>query len=243
MIKNFFILIFSFQILFAESLDDFDYRQKILLDVKRVIQNEESIARAYEQYLLTKYSLPANITSLYSDDGDYLGKSTEFIKGITNFTTNFNAFSISGNTISYALKTTISEDLNIKALYESDTFRKKTYYRDDKVYFTLEDTFARHLYDLIKATGALVSCASVANQNCILNSHIYIKPTYSSGLITDYLMTYHIDKFRTGPIIITSNTSLQISSDEFDTIPRGALLYDTTGSKYVKTTSGIEVLK
>ena len=53
MIKNFFILIFSFQILFAESLDDFDYRQKILLDVKRVIQNEESIARAYEQYLLT----------------------------------------------------------------------------------------------------------------------------------------------------------------------------------------------
>ena len=116
MIKNFFILIFSFQILFAESLDDFDYRQKILLDVKRVIQNEESIARAYEQYLLTKYSLPANITSLYSDDGDYLGKSTEFIKGITNFTTNFNAFSISGNTISYGLKTTISEDLNIKAL-------------------------------------------------------------------------------------------------------------------------------
>ena len=56
MIKNFFILIFSFQILFAASLDDFDYRQKILLDVKRVIQNEESIARAYEQYLLTNYA-------------------------------------------------------------------------------------------------------------------------------------------------------------------------------------------
>ena len=241
MIKNFFILIFSFQILFAESLDDFDYRQKILLDVKRVIQNEESIARAYEQYLLTNYAVPANITALYTSD--YLGTNIEFIEGISDFATNFNAFSISGNTISYALKTTISEDLNIKALYESDTFRKKTYYRDDKVYFTLEDTFARHLYDLIKATGALVSCASVANQNCILNSHIYIKPTYSSGLITDYLMAYHIDKFRTGPIIITSNTSLQISSDEFDTIPRGALLYDTTGSKYVKTTSGIEVLK
>jgi hypothetical protein len=64
MIKNFFILIFSFQILFAESLDDFDYRQKILLDVKRVIQNEESIARAYEQYLLTNYAVPA-ILRLY----------------------------------------------------------------------------------------------------------------------------------------------------------------------------------
>jgi hypothetical protein len=241
MIKNIFILIFSFQILFSESLDDFDYRQKIILDIKRVIQNEESIARAYEQYLLTNYSLPTSINTLYTSD--YLGTSVEFIEGITNFTTNFNAFSISGNTISYGLKTTISEDSNIKALYESDTFRKKTYYRDNKIYFTLEDAFARHLYDLIKATGVLVSCASVANQNCILNNHIYIKPTYSSGLITDYLMSYHIDKFKTGPIIITSNTSLQISSDEFNTIPRGALLYDTTGSKYIKTTSGIEVLK
>ena len=241
MIKNFFILIFSFQILFSASLDDFDYRQKILLDVKRIIQNEESIARAYEQYLLTKYSIPVNITALYTSD--YLGTSVEFIEGISDFATNFNAFSISGNTISYGLKTTISEDANVKALYESDTFRKKTYYRNDKVYFALEDTFAKHLYDLIKATGALVTCASVANQNCVLNSHIYIKPTYTSGLITDYLMAYHIDKFKTGPILITSNTALQISSNEFDTIPRGALLYDTTGSKYVKTTSGIEVLK
>ena len=241
MIKNIFILMFSFQILFSASLDDFDYRQKILLDVKRIIQNEESIARAYEQYLLTKYSIPVNITALYTSD--YLGTSVEFIEGISDFATNFNAFSISGNTISYGLKTTISEDANVKALYESDTFRKKTYYRDDKIYFALEDTFAKHLYDLIKATGALVTCASVANQNWVLNSHIYIIPTYTSGLITDYLMAYHIDKFKTGPILITSNTSLQISSNEFDTIPRGALLYDTTGSKYVKTTSGIEVLK
>ena len=241
MIKNIFILMLSFQILFSASLDDFDYRQKILLDVKRIIQNEESIARAYEQYLLTKYSIPVNITALYTSD--YLGTSVDFIEGISDFATNFNVFSISGNTISYGLKTTISEDANVKALYESDTFRKKTYYRNDKVYFALEDTFAKHLYDLIKATGALVTCASVANQNCVLNSHIYIKPTYTSGLITDYLMAYHIDKFKTGPILITSNTSLQISSNEFDTIPRGALLYDTTGSKYVKTTSGIEVLK
>ena len=241
MIKKLFVLIFSFQILFSASLDDFDYRQKILLHVKNVIQNEESIARAYEQYLLTNYAVPANINNLYTSD--YLGTSTEFIEFISDFATNFNTFAISENTISYGLKTTISEDSFIKALYESDTFRKKTYYRDDKIYFTLEDAFARHLYDLIKAAGELVLCASVANQNCILNSHIYIKPTYSSGLITDYLMSYHIDKFKTGPIIITSNTSLQITSDEFDTIPKGALLYDTTGSKYVKTNSGIEVLK
>ena len=50
MIKNFFILIFSFQILFSASLDDFDYRQKILLHVKNVIQNEESIKNIFEIY-------------------------------------------------------------------------------------------------------------------------------------------------------------------------------------------------
>jgi hypothetical protein len=247
MIKNFFILIFSFQILFSASLDDFEYRQEILLDVKKVIQREESIARAYQQYLLNNYSLPSSINLLYTTD--YLGSSDDFKDGISAFLTKFKEFSIIDESnisyISYRLTDTLKNDSNIKTLYESDTFRKITYYRNNKIYFTLEDSFAKHLYDLIKITGTEFTspCASIENENCILNNHIYIKPTYSLGLITDYLMAYHVDKFKTGPIIITSNTSLHSTSDEFQTIPKGALLYDTTGAKYVKTTTSIEVLK
>ncbi len=34
-----------------------------------------------------------------------------------------------------------------------------------------------------------------------------------------------------------------ITEDEFDSIPKGALLYDINGVKYLKTLDGIEVLK
>jgi hypothetical protein len=56
-------------------------------------------------------------------------------------------------------------------------------------------------------------------------------------------MYYAIEKFNSGPIIITKDTSLHITSDEFDFIPRGALLYDTEAIKYIKTTTSIEVVK
>ena len=55
-------------------------------------------------------------------------------------------------------------------------------------------------------------------------------------------MNYHIDNFTAGPIVITDNISLH-TSDEFKSIPKGALLIDTTGVRYVKTTIGIEALK
>ena len=242
MIKTLFVLIFSFQILFSATLTDFETRQKIILDIKKVIQNEESIARAYEAYILKNYALPESINVFY--DSDYLGTSVKFIEGIKNFTDNFEQFSISDNTISYALKKELKIDPSIKALYESDTYRKRTTYRNDKIYFTLEDSLSKHLYDLIKVTGSkLEICTGISNKNCFFNSHIYIKPTYASGTINNYLMAYHIDKFKTGPIVITDNTALHVTSEEFKTIPNGALLYDVTGSKYIKTSTGIEVLK
>lgn len=55
-------------------------------------------------------------------------------------------------------------------------------------------------------------------------------------------MAYHIDNFKKGPIVITSDTSLH-SETEFNSIPRGALLIDRTGLRYVKTTSSIEALQ
>lgn len=247
MIRNIFILIFSFHILYAVdivNLSDFDTRQTILQDVKKIVQDEESIARAYEQYILDNYDIPSNISDLYTSD--YLGTKTDFLSNIKDFDTNFSTFSLNNDSLSYGLLNTLSGDSGLKELYEGNTFRKKTYLRNDKIYFILEDSFAKHLYNLIKQEGyGLINPCSFTNpeKSCISNNHIYIKPTYALGVITDFLMNYHIDKFKTGPIIITSNTAYHITKSEFNSIPKGALLYDTTGAKYVKTTLGIEALK
>ncbi len=243
MIKILLMIISSFTILLADSAD-FSNRQKIVLDIKQVIQKEEEIARSFEKYILTNYSLPANITALYTID--YLGTSDDFTSSISNFADNFKAFILSGNSLSYTMKDTLKNDSGYSSLYEGDTFRKRTYYRNKRVYLVLEDVFAKHLYDIIRQKGSGLSiCLSsfTPDVSCIYNNHIYIKPTYSAGKISTFLMSYHVDKFRTGPIIVTDNTTLHLTENEFKSIPRGALIYDIKGAKYIKTNLGIEVLK
>lgn len=230
-----FIFIFLSNIAFSLDLNNFKDRQSILQDVKNIILYEESISRAYEEYILTKYDLPT-ITEVKTILGDLKLQNVDISP----------SFSLNNNhltKISYNLSDDIN-DTQIKALYESDTFRKRTYYRNGEINFILEDIFAKHLYDLIKQKGSgLGVCAGVASADCIKNNHVYIKPTYTSAEITGFLINYHIDKFKTGPIIITSDTSKHITENEFNSIPKGALVYDVTGVKYLKTTSGIEVLK
>lgn len=237
------IIISSFTILLADSTD-YANRQKILLDIKQVVQKEEEIARSFEKYILTNYGLPNNISVFYT--ADYLGTSAEFLSSITDFSTNFNAFTlISKDKLQYALKDFLRADIGYKSLYEGDTFRKRTYFRDGEIYLILEDVFAKHLYDLIKQKGSGISnCIHGSSGNsCIQNNHIYIKPNYKAGKIDEFLMAYHIDKFRTGPIIVTDNTASHVTEKEFESIPRGALIYDIKGAKYIKTNLGIEVLK
>lgn len=247
--KIIFIFLFSINFIFALDLNDFTDRQKILQDIKKVVQNEESIAKAYERYILENYGIPTNINLLYTTN--YLGTSASFLSSISDFSSNFNSFSLSQNKISYALKDGLKNDSDIKTLYESTTFRKRTYFRNNEIHFILEDVFAKHLYDLMKLSNASIdNCPTVVFTTpvtCKENNHIYIDLTkkLDAGLIVPntYLISYHVDKFKTGPIIITDDTSKHITEDEFDSIPKGALLYDINGVKYLKTLDGIEVLK
>ncbi|MDZ7818136.1 MAG: hypothetical protein U5K55_05775 [Aliarcobacter sp.] len=244
MIRNLFLLIFTFYVLYGAdeiNLNDFEIRQTILQDIKKVVQSEESIARAYEQYILDNYEIPSLMTQLYNTN--YLGTSSDFLGTITGFSTNFNTFVLGLSKLSYALNDTLKADSGIKALYEGNSFRKRTYYRNSEIYFVLEDAFAKHLFDLIQQKGSgLSTCVGLANVSCVNNNHIYIKPTYTSSDITGYFMAYHIDNFKAGPIVITNDTTLY-SSPEFNSIAKGSLLIDRDGLRYVKTTSGIEALQ
>ena len=240
--KLFFIFIFLSNIAFSLDLNDFEERKSILEDVKSIILYEESIAIAYENYILSNYSIPT-LTQIKALIGDL----TTQVSGITT-TLTLNNSAITK--ISYALSDDLKKaDASIKALYDSNTFRKRTYVRNNEVYFILEDVFAKHLYDLIKTNGEiinadkpLISCS--LNKVCKKNNHIYVEvQSLVSDMPDKYLMAYHIDKFKTGPIIITNDTSNYLTKSIFNSIPKGALLYDTNGVKYLKTVSGIEVLK
>ena len=242
--KLFFIFIFLSNIAFSLDLNDFEERKSVLEDIKSIILYEESIAIVYENYILSNYSIPT-LTQIKALIGDL----TTQVSGITT-TLTLNNSAITK--ISYALSDDLKADASIKALYDSNTFRKRTYVRNNEVYFILEDVFAKHLYDLMKSSNISVinNCPIVVFTtpvNCKENNHIYIGLTkkLEGGLVVPntYLMAYHIDKFKTGPIIITDDTSKHLIENAFNSIPKGALLYDTNGVKYLKTLDGIEVLK
>jgi hypothetical protein len=223
--------------------ETFEQRQETLENIKNIVQYEESVSRTYEEYLLNNYKLPtmANINTLLG------GEISSFISiDINNINTTTLTEGITK--MSYSLGNELASDEGIKSLYEGDTYRKRTYVRNGAVYFILEDIFAKQLFDLIALNNntnkEIGTCLpSNSDKACIIDNHIYIDVTYTSGEITGYLMCYHLDKFKTGPIIVTSDTSKHITEDEFNSIPKGALIYDTLGVKYVKTTTGIEALK
>lgn len=238
MIKIFLSFFLVFIFLKAED-SEFIEKQKLLLKVKTIIQEEESIARAYENFIINEKKLPLTFSELITDD--YLGTTfslTSFdasVPSVDNFRYR--------KTISNRLKdTTLEDDTSIKSLYESDLFRKKTYYYDDEtIAIKLEDDFANHLYFLSSTGGFnLIECGVTPKKKyCTQDDDIYI---YEEDAQTNLLMYYAIDNFKMGPIIITTDTSLY-ASEEFNYIPRGALLYDTDTVKYIKTTDSIEVIK
>lgn len=238
MIKLFLFLIISFNFLQSET---FPERQATVQDIKNIVQYEESFAKAYEQYILNNYKFPPNVGTITTLIG---GTIKDFVT--IDAKVNDTALTAGLAKINYALVDDLKADLNIKSLYESNTFRKRTYIRDSEVYFVLEDSFAKHLFDLIKLNSGneILDCSSInTNKACKKDNHIYIGATYTSSNITGYLMCYHVDKFKTGPIVVTSNSSNYTSEEVFKSIPKGALIYDTTGKKHVKTINSIEVLK
>jgi hypothetical protein len=241
MIRIFLVLLIIQNFLYSAD-SAFITQQKLLLNVKTIIQEEESMARAYERFIINERKLPILFSELKNNN--YLGSgfsltsfdSTALIESDFDFNLKKN--------INNRLKgTTLVNDTSIKHLYESDLFRKKTYYVDtDTIGIKLEDMFANHLYFLSSTGGFnLIECNTIPKKKyCTKGDDIYI---YKEDSQLNFLMYYSIDKFKTGPIIITSDTSLHITNDEFNYIPKSALLYDTEAVKYIKTRTSIEVVK
>ncbi|MGB1226872.1 MAG: hypothetical protein ACPG9K_03195 [Poseidonibacter sp.] len=245
MIKIFLLLFFITSFLNAANSTAFSDKQELLMKVKTIIQEEESIARAYENFINNENKLPTTFNELLTDD--YLG-SLFTLTSFDTSTPSVDDFGFKKQINSRLKNTTLEDDTSVKAIYESDLFRKKTFfYNSDTIGIKLEDEFVKHLYFLSSTAGFnLIKCdTSPKRKYCwgkdsIDENNIYI---YSDDAQTQLLMYYAYNMYNTGPIIITNDTSLHITSDEFNSIPRGALLYDTEAVKYIKTTDSLEVVK
>lgn len=234
----FFVCIFVFTKLFAANSTVFTDRQNSLNSVKKIIQEEEMIARAYEKYVINEKKLPTNLSALLSPLYLNVSSFTSLLGGAP-----LSLSSDKASMTSRLVNTVLDADVNLKALYEGNLYRKRTYLTDEgTIGIRLKDSFARHLYYLMRNSSitGILPCITLLTKYCTEDNHIYI---YDSILHTNLLMYYHIDKFKTGPIVVTNNTSLHITNDEFNAIPKGVLLYDTDGIKYTKTINSIEKLR
>lgn len=236
------ILIVFISFLYSEETDftGFNERQVILDKIKDVIKKEELVVKAYERYILDTKSLPESIDDLLTSD--YLG--TDFFDAYD--TDNFSSIDFSDGKLTYALKETLTQDEKIKEIYESNTFRDRTFFKDSSIFFLIEDDFAKHLNYLIleQNKSPIISCEDSSSKKYCLRdtNHIYI---YSSDTVKDdstLLMYYHQDKFKSGPIMITKDISLH-SNKEFTYLRKGTIMYDSDATKYIKTPTSIQVLK
>lgn len=239
----------------SDTSSTFTKGQNLLNEVKEAILKEEAIAKAYEKYLITKhydnsnnfesYEKPISLRELKTQD--YLGV---LFKDTYNADkqTYFNNFVLNDAGVNYRLKdSAFSSNTNMIALYKSDTFRKKTFFYDNKIHFILEDDFAKNIYNLIsKQNKAIFDCSNSSSGNyCIKfdNEKISKEQVYIYGKLTPsssktLIMYYYTKNFSKGPIIIIDNPAYY-SLDEFLIIPIGSVLYDFTGAKYIKTKTQI----
>lgn len=226
------LLVLKFGLLAGDS-QGFQEQQTLLQNVKQVIIDEEAISRAYEQYIINELSLPANISTLAT--AQYLGVGFGVIDDEL-----FNNFILNSRGLNYRLKDELKDNPNIKLMYESDTFRRNTFYHDNQVYFIFNNDFAKNIFNMVIDQGMGVASCSVlpARKYCTIDNHIYV---YDDTL-SDVLMYYHKDKYKTGPIIII-NDSTKYDYDEFKSIPVGIPLYDFDGALHIKTPSSIERVK
>lgn len=236
------ILIFNLTSLFAE--ETFDEKQETFQKIKEIILYEESFSRAYQEYLVSNYAFPTleNIQGMgakIDDEKNTIHKPTTFTPSFTK--------------LSYGLSEDAKKIQGAIEFYESNNFRNNTYIQSKgstkSVYFMLEDEFANHIfYLLMKAGGIANPCEK--NTTCIQSdkekayyNHIFVNvpdtdDALTNGVPSDYLMAYHVDKFKTGPII--ANNPKALDKDFKNLIPKGAILYDYDGKKYIKVQDEVD---
>lgn len=198
-----------------------------VLYVQKLIENEEAIAKAFEKYLLNEFKIPT-IKDLL--DNKYLGSnfSLENIMG-ENLKEDYKI----DKKLPYAITKEIyqnSDNSYIKALYNRDLYRDRTYVVDDENYINIEfkSEEAKNIFNILYNGDEIKKDCSSFESKKFCSTSIYLR-YYTTSSPTQYIEFSKKD-FLNGNVSISSLSNFDIfrsdKDGKFQDLKIGSYLYD-----------------
>ena len=228
--KKLILLLVLFLSINANS--NFDNTQNIAKKVKEIIEMEERFINSFENHIIQDFRF---VTPSYIADNELIINNS-----IKNFDKNQNILSFSSN-----LPEELQNDSFAKNLYESSTYRDRSYFVENKIYFNLQNPLAKLLATIMlyKNKDSIDLCPQKYTTKiglCHLEDSIYVDVEKYDYVFEDssykekpskFLLAFSLNSFKNGPIIIE-----KIDEDEpiFNIFSNGTIFYDRDGIKYLK---------
>ncbi|AXX84730.1 hypothetical protein [Aliarcobacter skirrowii] len=228
--KKLILLLVLFLSINANS--NFDNTQNIAKKVKEIIEMEERFINSFENHIIQDFRF---VTPSYIADNELIINNS-----IKNFDKNQNILSFSSN-----LPEELQNDSFAKNLYESSTYRDRSYFIENKIYFNLQNPLAKLLATIMlyKNINSIDLCPEKYTSKielCHLEDSIYVDVEKYDYVFEDssykekpskFLLAFSLNSFKNGPIIIE-----KIDEDEpiFNIFSNGTIFYDRDGIKYLK---------
>lgn len=228
--KKLILLLVLFLSINANS--NFDNTQNIAKKVKEIIEMEERFINSFENHIIQDFRF---VTPSYIADNELIINNS-----IKNFDKNQNILSFSSN-----LPEELQNDSFAKNLYESSTYRDRSYFVENKIYFNLQNPLAKLLATIMlyKNINSIEICPQKYTNKielCHLEDSIYVDVEKYDYVFEDssykekpskFLLAFSLNSFKNGPIIIE-----KIDEDEpiFNIFSNGTIFYDRDGIKYLK---------
>lgn len=212
--------------------DDFESIQEKGKAIKEIIEIQERFANSFENHILQDFKI-STIKEII--DSGIIPNNIDI--------RDLNEKNLSFTTL---LDDRLKDDNFAYELYRSYTFRDKTYFNEDRIYFNISNPLAKLLYTLMiyQKQNEIKECPiSFTNKIdlCHFENGIYVDITKYDDLFGDsnqnskkpskFLLAFNLESYDRGPIIVD-----EIDEDEaiLNFFSNGVIFYDKDGIKYLK---------
>jgi len=235
MIKYMVVLFLFFTLSFCE--DNLAAQKQNVLYIQNMIEIEENIAKNFEKYLLTEFSIPT-INDLINDN--YLGSNFSILNKIgenIDFKNSLNLqikYAISNN---YVKKRANSEEENyLVQLYNRDLYRDYTTVFYDSstlensfVEFKLKSEEAKTIFSILKNGNVIEKSCSDSLKNRYCNNDENSIRWYNSA---SNWIEYDKKDFENGNVTVVGISV--INDEKLNNLKVGAYIFVQNSSRYIK---------
>jgi|GEM_PF-2394446 len=230
--------------------EDLTAQKQNTLYVQNLIEREEKIAKNFEKYILTEFSLPA-MNDLIDDK--YLGSNFSVENrmgvdiGFSNTNTKTLKYLISKNEYNkiedYVVQLynrDLYRDCTI-VYFEEDTANKKVDLENSYVEMKLQSDEAKTIFELLKNGNTIEKTCSAPDTGKYCNNSAKTIRWYKDSI---KYIEYNKKDFDKGNVILSSDTLL--TDTRLEALPVGAYIF-VSGVKYVKlindSSNNLQILK